>query len=200
MLSLSTLLSKMPMASHSTRETYHHGNLRSALIEAGMRLLRDHGVADLSLRAVAKAAGVSHAAPYRHFRDKSGLLSAIVTVGFEELTEAMSAAAKRHPHDPAKQLVEAGVAYVLVAIRNPERVQLMFGGAVDFQADEELTLASQRAFDSVVQIVDNGLRAGVYAPGDAVKLAWSNWALVHGLANLIIAGRLKEVARRRRRR
>jgi AcrR family transcriptional regulator len=92
---------------------YHHGDLRAALIESGTKLLRERGAAALSLREVAKAAGVSHAAPYRHFEDKAQLLAAIAAAGFERLRAAMQKAAADHPEDPRSQLIAAGEAYVI---------------------------------------------------------------------------------------
>jgi AcrR family transcriptional regulator len=184
------------MTRRPAQKRYHHGDLRNALIKAGTRLLRDHGVAGLTLRAVAKRAGVSHTAPYRHFRDKVSLLAAIATVGFEQLSAAMAEVVERCSDDPAKQLIEAGIAYVLLAVRNPETAHLMFGGgSLDLKAaDETLEQAGKRAFEGLVQIVENGLRAGIYRDGDAGNLALAAWANVHGLASLIIAGRLKDAA------
>jgi AcrR family transcriptional regulator len=183
------------MAGQHARKRYHHGDLRSALIQAGTQLLKKQGVVGLSLRAAAKRSGVSHTAPYRHFHNKEALLAAIAAVGFDELTAAMQEVTTKHPRDPSKQLIEAGVAYVLLAVRNPERAQLMFGGSIDFEAaDEALRQSSRRAFDGLVQIVEHGLQAGIYREGDVRKLALSAWAIVHGLATLIIADRLKEAA------
>jgi AcrR family transcriptional regulator len=182
------------MTGNHTRKRYHHGDLRKALIQAGTRLLRKEGMAGLSLRAVAKRAGVSHTAPYRHFHDKASLLAAIARVGFEQLSAAMTEVVERYPNDPAKQLIEAGVAYVLLAVRNPETAQLMFGNLELKTADEDLEQTGKRAFEGLVQIIENGLQAGIYREDDAGKLALSAWAIVHGLATLIIAGRLKETA------
>ena len=82
------------------RDTYHHGDLRRSLIEAAEILLEARGAAGLSLRAVAKRAGVSHAAPYRHFHDKAALLDAIAQTGFERLSERVREAWERNPGDP----------------------------------------------------------------------------------------------------
>ncbi len=184
------------MTRQAAPKRYHHGDLRNALIKAGTRLLRDHGVAGLTLRTVAKRAGVSHTAPYRHFPDKVSLLAAIATVGFEQLSAALTEVVVTHADDPAKQFIEAGIAYVLLAVRNPETAHLMFGGgSLDLKdADQTLELAGKRAFEDLVRIVENGLRAGIYRDGDAEKLALVAWAHAHGLATLIIAGRIKDAA------
>lgn len=182
------------MTKRRTRKSYHHGDLRNALIDAGTQLLRERGTTGFSLRETAHRAGVSHAAPYRHFRDKAALLAAIAALGFDELAAALNDTAARYPDDPATQLVEAGAAYVLLAVRNPQRARLMFGSVNLEDDDESLRQAGPNAFDALVRIVDNGLQAGLYADGDARQLARSAWALVHGLATLIIAGRLRDVA------
>ncbi len=175
------------------RTHYHHGDLRRALIEDGTALLREQGIEGLTLRAVARRAGVSHSALYRHFPDKAALLAAIATEGFEALVTALDKVAAHHPDDPATQLTEAGVAYVLLALHWPQRAQLMFDGPLDPDTSgEALRSASDKAFAALVRIIDLGQRAGIYAPGDPRELALSAWALVHGLAMLMIAGCIEE--------
>lgn len=106
---------------------YHHGDLRSSLILAGSRMIEEKGLARLSLREVARAAGVSHTAPYRHFQDKADLLAAIAQVSFEQLTDEAGTAARRYTDDPQKQLVATSVQYILFGVRHPR------SGAVDFR-------------------------------------------------------------------
>jgi AcrR family transcriptional regulator len=175
-------------------KTYHHGDLRSALLRAAVDLLAERGPVELSLRAVAKAAGVSHAAPYRHFRDKSELLAAIAQAGFESLADAMAAAERGHPDDPRAQLIDAGIAYVRLAVRNPHIAQLMFGGVVEPAAGPApLGRACDEAFKGLVRIIENGQRDGIYKDAPTMDLVVAAWSMVHGLAMLVTAGQLKGV-------
>lgn len=171
------------------KSTYHHKDLRNALIQAAGPLLAEHGVAALSLREVAKAAGVSHAAPYRHFRDKNALLGALAATGFVYLQNACVKARKKFPDDPARQLTEAGTAYLLYAVDNPEIVHLMFGGVVDFSSgDESLAAAAQSAHGQLVAIIHAGQQQGVFRAGSTEDLALTAWSTVHGLALMLPSG------------
>lgn len=180
------------------RRTYHHGSLRETLITAALSLLAEQGTAGLSLREVASAAGVSHAAPYRHFRDKTALLEAIAAAGYARLLQACQQAEKRFPRDPRKQLVEAGMAYLMLAAENPEIIHLMFGGLLE-KCGEELRQAAQNAFQSLMKIVENGQRAGLYRKTAAMDLTLAAWSMVHGLSMLISSGPLQEAASSKRR-
>lgn len=174
-----------------TRAAYHHGDLRRALLAAGERLLRQDGVAGLSLRSVAKAAGVSHTAPYRHFADKQALLAALAEIGFTRLRDGMAAAAAKHPGDPRRQLVEVGVVYVRLATAHPEMTHLMFGGVLpDSAVDEDQRRTAQQAFQGLVGIIEEGIRAGAFVDRPPLELAASAWSLMHGLAMLLTTGRL----------
>lgn len=174
------------------RASYHHGNLRPALLEAGEALLREVGAPALSLRAVAKAAGVSHTAPYRHFADKQALLAALAQIGFARLRDNMAAVVRKHPGDPHRQLVEAAAVYVRLAIDNPEMNHLMFGGALRAGTpDEAQQQTAREAFEGLVRIIENGLREGLYADRPPRELAATAWSLVHGLAMLVSTGKLE---------
>jgi len=176
-----------------TTTPYHHGDLRNALLQAGERLLRQDGPAELSLRKVAREAGVSHTAPYRHFRNKRALLSALAQAGFERLADATLEVENKYPDDPRRQLLEGGVAYVRLAVRYPETTQLMFGGVLEIrEEDTELHEAGHRAFEGLLKIVSNGQREGLYRDRDTMELALAAWSLVHGLAMLVTAGQLKD--------
>ncbi len=174
-------------------ESYHHGDIRNALIQAGLAILAEEGVHALTLRAVAGRAGVSHAAPYRHFTDKEALLAAIAEQGFEMLAAAVGAAADRCPSDPVTQLAEAGWAYVLFALAHPAHLRVMFGGLISTpMAHLGLRTAGETAFNRLVDIVRAGQQTGVIVDGTPEQLALAAWALVHGLAVLSIEQQIPE--------
>ena len=177
---------------------YHHGHLKEKLLEAAERLLERDGVAGLSLRAVARAAGVSHAAPYRHFRDKNGLLSALAVTGFDRLSIEMDRARARHASDPAAGLIAAGRAYVRLAVASPALTTLMFGGMPPDAVCENCQQAGDRAFGTLISIVENGRRAGIYRKTDSQTLSVAAWSAMHGLATLFSSQSLAEATRSRR--
>src|SRR5436190_24145857 len=117
--------------------TYHHGNLRPALLAGAAKILEKEGVTALSLREAARRAGVSHNAPYRHFADRDALLAALAAEGFQMLGEAMRA------HDGR----EMGEAYVRFALAHPERFRLMFGGVLPMAKHPQLRQEAARAYE-----------------------------------------------------
>jgi|SRR5579871_1265753 len=176
----------------SPARPYHHGSLRSALLDEAVRVLAEGDATSLSLRDLARRLGVSHAAPYRHFADKDSLLAAIAEQGFERLASEVDGAATQHPHEPARQLADAGWAYVRFALREPQHFQVMFGRSAPPQATHpHLLAAGQRAFGSLQHIVEEGQRAGVIASGESRELAVAAWSQVHGLATLLLDGQLR---------
>lgn len=173
------------------KKAYHHGNLKNALIESAVEMLREKGVGGLSLREVAKRANVSHAAPYRHFDDKTALLAAVAETGFQQLGDAITQARRDYPDEPRRQLREAGIAYVRLAVQNPEITHLMFGGVLSpSDYPPSLKQVSDQAFQGVLDIVKNGQSAGLYKERDAYDLALAAWSCVHGLAMLVSARQL----------
>ncbi len=172
-------------------DAYQHGNLREALIQAGLKLLGEGGVAGLSLRAAAQLAGVSHAAPYRHFRDKSSLLAAIAETGFRRLNERMLEEKARAASDLPDQLRAIGVGYVQFAIENPGYLRMMFGNIAC--ADPEavaLREAASAAFMTLRDLVAKGVETGAFKAGDVDEIALAAWSGVHGLSMLAIDGAL----------
>ncbi len=177
------------------QNTYHHKDLRSALIEAAIGLLPASGASGLSLREVAKAAGVSHTAPYRHFKDKSALLAAIAQTGFERLSDAITTVVAAHDNDPQQQLVEAGSAYVTLGLQNPDMMHLMFGGVLDPDTlSEEFCNTSMKSFAGLVHIIEAGQKAGIFKADPPESIAITAWSMVHGLMMLIAAGHLRDMA------
>ena len=180
--------------------TYHHGDLRRALIEATESLIAEKGPELFSLREVARRAGVSAAAPAHHFADAAGLLTAVATQGFDELARSLRSAEARGGGDARARLREQGVAYVEFAMRYPGRFRLMFRDALHAD-DPEL----QRAGNDAFGVLENGVRAAfATAPGGKLAPeAWTAllalWSVVHGYAHLTIAGRLDKGAAGRNR-
>ena len=181
----------MHSSSLPPENSYHHGDLRNALLVAGEQLLVTRGVAALSLREVAKLTGVSHAAPYRHFRDKAALMQALAESGFERLHAVISAAAARIPHDPELKLVEAGVAYVHLAVRNPALIQLMFAAGPGQAEDGPTRRAALPVFAPLVAIVKSGIETGVFRDREPRELALVAWTSMHGLALLLVTGQFQ---------
>ena len=174
---------------------YHHGNLRQALIEAGAQLIEKKGVSGISLREVAKQTGVSHTAPYRHFKDKNALLAGITEVGFAQLAGSLQQVMIDKPNAPGEQLIESGVVYIRLAIQNKQMHNLMFGGAWKLSNDkEDIQQTSDAAFNALVQIIESGQQTGVFKKGDARVLALTAWSLVHGYAMLASTGQLDHQA------
>src|ERR1700681_1736408 len=130
-------------------EPYHHANLRKTLLDAAVTLIGEVGPAAFTLREVARRAGVSHNAPYRHFRDKDALLAAVAAQGFRELTRAMREAGERQSK-ALDRLKQSGLAYVAFAIRRAEHFTVMFDAPVIACKDPEYLKASQEAFNTLV--------------------------------------------------
>jgi AcrR family transcriptional regulator len=165
---------------------YHHGALREALIDATEALLAEKGPDAFSLREVARRAGVSPAAPAHHFGDAAGLLTAVATIGFEGLTQALAAGQARGGTDPRTALREQGLAYVRFALRHPGRFRLMFRPG-QLHDDPELERHGRAAYEVLADGVRRAL-AGDEASHTPVVVTL--WSLVHGHAHLAIAGKL----------
>ena len=171
------------------RRPYHHGNLREALLQGALRVIAELGPAAFTLREVARRAGVSHNAPYRHFRDKDALLAAVAAQGFRELTRAMREAGERQPK-ALERLKQSGLAYVAFALRRPEHFTVMFDSPVRGSKDPEYVQASQEAFNTLVNYVRNCQDEGQLPAGNTLERALYAWSLVHGIAKLAVARRL----------
>jgi AcrR family transcriptional regulator len=166
----------------SPKAVYHHGDLRAALVRAAMDLLEEGGEAELSLRAVARRAGVSAAAPYRHYDDREALVSAVAAVGYHELAERLAAA---HPSPSTPdELASAAVAYVQFALERPALFRIMFGQPCDRDSDERV------AATAAVSLYVRGIVERTFPQEDSEALATAVWALVHGLAFLHLDGKL----------
>ena len=172
-------------------KTYHHGDLKNALIQAGIEILAQEGVNGLSLRKVARQAGVSHAAPYAHFTDKQALIAAISTEGYHRLYARLQAAVDRCPADPARQWVEIAWAYVQFALQETAYFRVILSGVLEKEKDYPAFVAiSKQSYALVVQVVEACQSAGVLRPGPSDLAAVSVWSLVHGFVLLLLEGQI----------
>ena len=172
------------MSTSKNANPYHHGDLREHLIGAALGLMAEGGEDAVSLRAVARRAGVSAMAPYRHFADKKSLLEAVAERGFAQLAERLRAA-DASGATPAESFAEQGAAYVAFACAQPMLFRLMFVVAKP-QPGTALGQAAERAYGILTSRAD--FLRGRLSTADLSLMAWS---LVHGLATLIIDGRIK---------
>ncbi len=161
--------------------------VREALLAAARAELVEHGTAAISLRAIARRAGVSHAAPKYHFRDRAGLLTAIATEGFLALSRAL---ARADDSDTRRQLAALGAAYIDFGLANPALFELMFAPEHLHAVDPELVAAQQQAIGQLTSTVQR--LTGV--SDDTPTLALISWALVHGLVALTRHGALQAAA------
>lgn len=201
-----------------TRESYHHGDLRRALLEAAERLVRRVGAGDASLRAIAREAGVSAAAPYHHFEDRESLLAAVAARGFRSLGSGMADAhAACGAEGPLERLRAAGIAYVRFAVDNAEMFRLMFGGTLSDRSRypelEEAADATWAVLEGLMDDTETGAEqqeSGSYRPAEREAaartagrttsgpdrphppVALATWSTVHGLAFLLVEGLLRQ--------
>lgn len=171
------------MAKARAESTYHHGDLRSTLLRAAVELIAERGAAGLSLRECARRAGVSHAAPYRHFADKDALLLAIAREGFAWLAEA-GVAAMKAVKTPRERLDEYGVAYVRFALEHPVHVRIMF--TMQYDQTPEAEGVGRVAF----QLLEEAAVAVAGPDVDPREVAVAAWTLPHGLSMLILDKRI----------
>jgi len=168
---------------------YHHGNLKQALLTASLGLIRERGLSAFTLREVARRAGVSHNAPYRHFRDKQALLAAVAAEGFDRLTESMRRAAESGS-SALDRLRLSGRGYVQFALRHPQHFAVMFDAPRRYDSYPETRAAGQRAFGTLVRYIEDCQAEGCLPKGDWQPLALLAWSMVHGVAKLAIGGQL----------
>lgn len=191
---------------------YHHGDLREALIAAALVILKDKPAKSLSLREVARQAGVSHTAPYRHFEDKADLLAAVAEEGFIEFGRCLKAAVVTAKAEPIESLQSTGEAYIRYALEHPIHFRVMFNycelepnqnklgqnklsqtessHSESSHSPSSLQTAATGTFQTLVEIISTGQSAGVIRAGNPRELALGPWALVHGLAMLLLDGML----------
>jgi AcrR family transcriptional regulator len=182
-------------AAATARREYHHGDLRSALLDSVGRIIRENGASFVSIREVARRARVSHGAPAHHFRNKSGLLTAFAAQGFDRLADTVADAIESsRVTGPPDVLAAMGRGYVRFAIENPDHFAIMFRVDLLDREDETYVRAADRAYSPLVATVTAAAEHG-YLEGDPLVAAASAWSLVHGLATLWISGQMQQRTR-----
>lgn len=162
------------------RDAYHHGDLRAVLVEEAVATIEESGLDALSVRSLARRAGVSHAAPAHHFGDRHGLVDAVVGEGFLRLRDALQRAL-----DAGESPVEVGVAYSRFALDHPRLFALMFG-----PVQEPESAATRAAKDAAGGVLRTSVRRDAPPAPDERRRALAAWATAHGLAVLWISGQI----------
>ncbi|MBI5960898.1 MAG: TetR/AcrR family transcriptional regulator [Chloroflexi bacterium] len=169
---------------------YHHGDLKNALIRAGIEILSKEGMQALSLRNVAKKAGVSHAAPYAHFADKQALIAAIAAEGYKKLYQQL-VTAQNSTNDPLARLLAVAHAYIQFAIDEADHFKITFSGVVEVEQNyPEYVEQSKQCFGLVVAVVADCQAEGTLLQGDTQLIAVSIWASIHGFVLLLQGNQL----------
>ena len=181
----------------STRRSYHHGNLREALVSAAVDMIGQRGLAGLAIAEIARALGVSPAAPYRHFRDRNALIAEVARRGFERLAADLDAAWAGGRPDPVTAIERCGRAHLAFAKRDPAAYSAMFeagGEPGTAGTDPAVQEASDAAFAVLRRAADAACARSVPGAGQAKRappaqmVALHIWSLTHGIASLFVTG------------
>ena len=167
---------------------YHHGDLQSSVLRVAGKILEKQGVEGLKMRKLARRAKVSHNAPYRHFPDREALLAELAAEGFALFRQELDAA------EAQGGLRAMGEAYVRFALEHPQRFRLMFAGQVAIAKHQRLREVATRVFEELA----GALSARIPEAQDAHDASIAAWALVHGLAQLLLEDRIAPAAKRSR--
>jgi AcrR family transcriptional regulator len=167
---------------------YHHGDLRNALLQAGIDILEGEGLAALSLRAIAARAGVSHAAPAHHFKNLQALITALAAIGFQRFAATLAAERAAASPEPAAQMRAATQGYLAFARAHPALFRLMFSGVdLDWQDHAELIVHANAAFAHLAEIAaPAAVAAGDTSPEGHARMQTLVWSVTHGFARLVM--------------
>lgn len=181
-----------------TTRPYHHGHLRRALLDAALQVLTEQDLAGLTLRQVARRAGVSEAAPYHHFASKAALVEALVAETLHQLGQALQEAGQVSAGTPLDRLMAIGVAYVHFAVEHRTSFQILYRPELrhlarplsdaDGVTRSPIDQAGKAAYQVLLDAIVACQQAGVVVAGDPLPLALTAWATVHGLAQLLLDG------------
>lgn len=180
------------MSGARKRSTYHHGDLKRALVDAALGLVAEKGPKGFTLSEAARRAGVSLAAPYRHFTDKAHLLAAVAEQGFLALHQALTDGLADNV-EAAEQVVECSRRYVGWAVAHPDHYRVMFGADTDKAQHPGLLEAGELTFGVLLEVIGRCQAAGLIESGDPRRVAGPMWSTVHGIASLAISGDLDHV-------
>jgi AcrR family transcriptional regulator len=169
---------------------YHHGDLRRTVIETAMGMLLEDKGWQFTLREVARRAGVSHAAPYKHFPDKAALLAEMALLGFDKLRQVLTAAKPGRPRTLRDEFFAMARAYVRFGTSNPALYRLMFSAEAGKGADVHLNERALAAFGVVIELLERGQTEGALRKRDLRGQATACWAQMHGITLLTIDGLL----------
>ena len=172
----------------NTDRPYHHGGLRQFLMEAACRHIGQCGIESLSLRALAREAGVSQTAPYRHFKTKSSLIAAIATEFFLQLHECLEQTSAKAGDNTLQAILDCGQAYMNYALANPERYKLTFDSAqLDYDQHPELQRGGDMCFSVITNLIDRGLEECLLIDQPMHSMAGLLWATLIGITSLVIS-------------
>lgn len=166
--------------------SYHHGDLKAALIDATIDLIRTRRVEEVSVADAARAAGVSSGAPYRHFKDRNELLAHVAAEGFRRMNAAKDAGFKTHPRDTVESLIAGGWNYTEFGADNPELFHLMWSAARHEDTVDVARVAGQAAYLGFIEELTGIMQARGLGHLDPHKFGAPLWAMVHGFASLMI--------------
>ncbi len=170
---------------------YHHGDLRAALLAEAAAMIAEGGAASVTMRALGQRLGVSRAALYRHFADKTALLVAVAAAGFNRLSDRLQTPDAGTPRSSVERLRRMGEEYVRFALDNPAHYRLMYGKEALTREDQpELREAANALFEQFVGVIQAHQRSGAIKRQDPRAQAYVAWSAVHGLASLWIEGQI----------
>jgi AcrR family transcriptional regulator len=170
---------------------YHHGDLRAALLAEAATMIAEAGAASVTMREIGRRLGVSRAAPYRHFADKTALLVAVAAAGFDRLKRRLQTVEAGAPGSSLERLRRMGEEYVRFALENPAHYRLMYGKeALTRQDLPALREAANAIFEQLVEVFQTHQRSGGIKRQDPRAQAYVAWSAVHGLASLWIEGQI----------
>ncbi len=178
---------------NTEKKHYHHGDLRATLLEITARIIAEDGIEKVTMRTLSQQAGVSRAAPYRHFPDKTTLLCAVAADGFKKLENQVKTAVEMRSRDDAlSRLEDAAIAYVDFAVSNPSYYRLMFGReALIKSPTPELRVNAQAALSVLQEVIRDWQQNNNSINGESLPLTNVLWYTVHGLSMLLIDRQLQ---------
>ncbi len=177
------------MSEHKNENAYHHGDLKNALIGATLTLIAEKGINAFTIREIAKRAGVSHAAPYRHFKDKEAILFAVAKEGFDMMVAETKKRSEKFPEDPLARFQISGLSYIDFAVNYPSHYRVMFNSGENINKfPEELIISSTESFKLLFDTICECQKKNFIKPGNPHEFAMAAWSIVHGYSKLYIDG------------